>query len=111
MLKISERKQGDILVLGLEGRLDASTSSTLETRLSGSIASGQIKIVLDFSSLDYISSAGLRVLLMGAKRTKNASGKLALAGLKSHVREVFDIAGFSSILSIFSSPDEATNSF
>ncbi|MGI6548556.1 MAG: STAS domain-containing protein [Syntrophomonadales bacterium] len=111
MIRISERKQDDILVLGLEGRLDASTSSTLDKHLSGSIEGGEIKMVLDFSSLDYISSAGLRVLLMAAKKIKGAGGRLVLAGLKSHVREVFDIAGFSSIFPIYSTQEDALNSF
>lgn len=111
MIQISERKQDGVLILGLEGRLDASTSGILEKRLLGTIDGGEIKVVLDFSSLDYISSAGLRVLLMAAKKSKGAGGKLVLACLKSHVKEVFDIAGFSSILPIFSASEEAVNSF
>ncbi|MGE5543831.1 MAG: STAS domain-containing protein [Bacillota bacterium] len=111
MIQISERKQDGVLILGLDGRLDASTASTLEKHLLGSIEGGELKLVLDFSSLDYISSAGLRVLLMAAKKIKSAGGKLVLACLKSHVKEVFDIAGFSSIFPIFSAQEEAVNSF
>lgn len=110
MFQINEKKLGNVLVLGLEGRLDASTSSTMEKQLLGFINDGKTKVVLDFSSLDYISSAGLRVLLMAAKKSKSLGGKVVLACLKSHVREVFDIAGFSSIFSIFSTQEDAVSS-
>ena len=110
-MDISAGKDGDILIVGLKGRLDANTSPALEERLVSLIDSGEKRFLVDFNELDYISSAGLRVLLMGAKRLKNLSGRIVLASLKDHIKEVFDIAGFSSVLTIYPSDKEAKASF
>jgi len=106
-MDIAEDKTGNILLLQLKGRLDASTSGALEGKLMGSIGGGERQIVLDCSHLDYVSSAGLRVLLIAAKKLNTANGKLVLASLKDHVREVFDLAGFTDIFSLFPSREEA----
>jgi anti-sigma B factor antagonist len=63
--------------------------------------------VIDLSHLEYVSSSGLRVFLLAAKRLHSAEGKIVLCSLKEHVRQVFDLAGFSSILSIYGSRDDA----
>jgi anti-sigma B factor antagonist len=97
--------------VGLKGRLDANTSPGLEERLVGLIDSGEKRFVVEFTELDYISSAGLRVLLMAAKRLKNLNGRIVLASLKDHIKEVFDIAGFSSVLTIYASEKDAKASF
>ena len=68
-------------------------------------------MVLDCSQLDYVSSAGLRVFLITAKRLSKVDGKLALSALTEQVREVFDIAGFSSIFRIYPSRREALAAF
>lgn len=111
MMKINESKSGSIVVLDLNGRLDASTSGMLEKKLMELLDKGEKHFVFDFSQLDYISSAGLRVLLMAAKKTGGTGGKMALACLKEHVKEVFDIAGFSAIFSICSTREEAVKLF
>jgi len=110
-MEIREDKRGDIVIVGLKGRLDASTSNRLEERLLALIDGGEKRFVIDFSQLDYISSSGLRVLLMAAKRLRDANGKIVLSSLKDHIKEVFDIAGFSSIFPIFHSQEEAINGF
>jgi len=69
--------------------------------------SGEQRLVIDMSELEYISSAGLRVFLITAKRLAKTSGKLALSALTEQVREVFDIAGFSSIFQIYPSRKDA----
>lgn len=71
------------------------------------IDSGDRRLVIDLAQLDYISSAGLRVLIVAGKRLSGANGKIVLCSLKDPVREVFDIAGFSSIFSVYGSHDEA----
>jgi anti-anti-sigma factor len=106
-MEITQTAHGNILVFALSGRLDAKTSEAFEQQLLAAIAGGQRRIVLNFSTLDYISSAGLRVLLLAAKKLQEINGKIVLCSLKPALRTVFDIAGFSSIFSIFASLEEA----
>ncbi len=109
-MKISEEKNGEIVVIGLSGRLDATTHRDLEARLLDLIESGERQFLFDLASLEYISSAGLRVFLMGAKKTKG-KGKLVLCSLQEQVLEVFDIAGFTSFFPIFPTKEEGAASF
>jgi len=99
-MNIGEQKVDAITVLSPEDRLDSNTAESFEQLVIGKIDNGEIRLVIDFSSLDYISSAGLRVLLMAAKRIKAEGGGIALCGLKEHIREVFEISGFLPILTI-----------
>lgn len=110
-MEITEQKKGSVVVLALAGRLDAGTAGKLEEKLVGLIDAGNRSFVLDFMHLDYISSAGLRVLLMTAKKLKGLTGRIVLASLKNHIREVFDIAGFSAIFPIYDQQDAAVGSF
>jgi anti-anti-sigma factor len=104
-----ERKDG-LLILCLEGRLDATSSKMFEDKILAVIDGGETRFVIDLSQLNYVSSAGLRVFLLASKRLNPAGGKLVLCSLQEPVREVFDIVGFFSIHSILSSRDEALNS-
>jgi len=106
-MEITESKKNDVVILGLQGRLDASNAGTLEQRVLSLIADGTSRFVVDCARLDYISSAGLRVLLVAAKRLSPAGGTLALAALQASIKEVLDIAGFSSIFKVYRSADEA----
>lgn len=106
-MKIKEDKKDQAMVLTIEGRLDSITSGTLERKFSTIIEAGEKNFVLDFTDMDYISSAGLRVLLMAAKKTAKLGGKVVLAALCDNVQEVFDIAGFTSIFTITGSQEEA----
>ncbi len=107
-MEISETKQGQVVILSLKGRLDASTSKVLEEKLLDLINShNEHRLVMDFQQLDYISSAGLRVLLMAAKILKPENGKLVLSSLQEHLKEVFEITGFQSIFPIFTNKEEA----
>lgn len=105
-MEIAEAVRGGVAVLSLKGRVDASTAPAFETRLLG-IIGGTSRVVVDCSQLDYISSAGLRVLLVAAKRLHATNGHIALASLKDPIKEVFDIAGFASVLQIFRTGTEA----
>jgi anti-sigma B factor antagonist len=109
-MEITEDKTAGILVLGLAGKLDATTSKLLEDKILGVIDAGETRLVVDLGQLDYVSSSGLRVFLLATKRLTGISGKIALCSLKDHIRQVFDLAGFSSILSIHNSRDEAVRS-
>ncbi len=110
-LEVSENRNVDVLVFELKGRLDSNTSSEFEERLLGSIQDGESKIILDFENLEYISSAGLRVLLKAARELKGGDGKLQLCSLKDYIREVFDLSGFVSFLPIYNTKDECMDSF
>ncbi|NLI13317.1 STAS domain-containing protein [Pelotomaculum propionicicum] len=110
-MKIQESKSGSVIILELNGRLDASTSGILEKKLMDSLDGGEKFFILDFNQLDYISSAGLRVLLMAAKKTNGIGGKVALSCLKEHVKEVFDIAGFTAIFPICFTQEDAAKLF
>ena len=107
-MEILENKQGQIVILSLKGRLDAATSKLLEEKLLDLINSkNERRIVMDFQQLDYISSAGLRVLFMASKILKPENGKLALVSLKEHLKEMFEITGFHGIFPIFTNKEEA----
>jgi len=106
-MEITEERRGDILILQIIGKLDSSTSKDLEEKILSIIASSQGKLVIDLSQLDYVSSAGLRVFLLAAKRMDGAKGKMILCSLKDAVKQVFDIAGFSSLLTLTASTEEA----
>ncbi len=97
----------DICVVRPEGRLDGASAPAFETELIGTIDKGTRKLLLDFSKLQYISSAGLRIVLIAAKRMKAGGGRLALCSLNRQINEVFEISGFSSILDICPSYDDA----
>jgi anti-sigma B factor antagonist len=107
-MEISERRTAEIVTLSLSGKLDTTTAKAFEEKILGQIESGDRRFVIDLAQLDYISSAGLRVFILAGKRLNNANGKIVLCALKDPVREVFDIAGFSSIFSVYGSHDEAT---
>ncbi len=106
-MEITERRTADIVILSVSGKLDTMAAKTFEARILAQIESGVRRFVVDLAQLDYISSAGLRVFVLAAKRLDSASGKIVLCALKGPVKEVFDIAGFSSIFSVYGSQDDA----
>lgn len=105
-MQISTRTSNDIHIVGIAGSLDSTTSPEAQKSLDAVLA-GAKKVALDFSQLDYISSAGLRVLLGAAKQLRASGGKLGMFGLNQSVKEVFEISGFSSILPIHQSEADA----
>ena len=110
-MEIAEIRKNGVLVVDVGGRVDASNAGELETRLLELIAGGDRRLVVDCARLDYVSSAGLRALLVAAKRVAAGRGKIVLAALKEPIKEVFDIAGFASILQIYPTPDDAMAAF
>ncbi len=99
--------QGDLAVVVLTGRLDSTNAADTEGRILAQIENGRPRIVVDASGLEYLSSAGLRVFLVVAKRVKAAGGALALHSLTDHVREVFEISGFVNVLTVCPSREDA----
>jgi anti-sigma B factor antagonist len=104
-MELTTVKIGAVSVLDAAGRIDSTTAKPLEEKLLALIKEAPPALVVDFAKVDYISSAGLRVLLVAAKQSKAAQCKFAICSLKSQVREVFDISGFGSIIAIH--PDRA----
>ena len=95
---ITKKMDGTTLEIALEGRLDTMTAPELEAELTKSL-DGAESLVLDFSKLEYISSAGLRVLL-SAHKAMNGKGGMKVTNVNEIVREVFEVTGFADILTI-----------
>ena len=110
-MQITVKAVGDVKVVEFEGKLDTHTASGAQTELTQLINGGEKKILLNFAKLDYISSAGLRILLVAAKQLKTAGGELRICCLNEIVREVFDISGFTTILKVIGSEPEALDGF
>ncbi len=104
---MESKKTDGILVVEMVERFDAYSAKEVEAFLQEKISSGNTKILCDFSGTDYISSAGLRVLLAAAKALKKVEGKIGLCSLKGPVREVFETAGFVPLFPIFADEKEA----
>ena len=87
-------------IVSLSGRLDAVTSPLYEQKIRELYANGPCRLAVDFDKLDYISSAGLRVLLLLAKLSKETGGKLCLANIRNTVRSVFEMSNFTTLFVI-----------
>ena len=96
---VSKKQEGSNLTVALEGRIDTLTAPQLETELAP-LLEGVSALVIDLAQVAYISSAGLRVLLSTHKKMRSAGGALTIANAVPAVREVFDITGFSDILTL-----------
>jgi anti-anti-sigma factor len=110
-VEIAVRNEGEVRVIDFEGNLETSTAAEAESEINRVIDEGASQLLINFEKLNYISSAGLRVLLATAKKLKPASGELKICNLNATVQEVFDISGFSSILSVAATEEEALSSF
>src|SRR5260370_9740555 len=106
-MQIIEARSGEVLTLAFRGRLDAATHRQAEEHILKRIDEGGRKLVIDLAGLDYISSVGLRVLMLAAKRTKAASGSIVVCSLQPGIKDVFAIAGFSAIFQVFETHAEA----
>ena len=97
-MNIEQKKNGDALTLALEGRLDTMTAPQLEAALK-TVLDGVKELTFDLEKLEYISSAGLRVLL-GAQKTMNKQGAMKVKHANEMILEIFEVTGFSDILTI-----------
>jgi anti-sigma B factor antagonist len=97
-MTINKNQNGSELTLTIEGRLDTATAPQLEAELKQSLA-GLTVLILDFAALEYISSAGLRILL-AAQKAMNRQGSMVLKNVNNAIMEVFGITGFTDILTI-----------
>jgi anti-sigma B factor antagonist len=106
-MDIKVRESGDIRIVDFNGRLDTGTSPMAESQITGLLEAGHSKIVINLAGTDYVSSSGLRVLLVTAKKISAINGKLKITAPNPVVMEILDISGFSTILDIRGSEDEA----
>ena len=97
-MTITKNQEADKLTVALEGRLDTSTSPQLEAELRASV-NGVKELTFDLEKLDYISSAGLRVLL-AAQKVMNRQGGMKVTNVKPEIMEIFEVTGFVDILNI-----------
>jgi anti-anti-sigma factor len=109
-MNITLSKEGEVNVLEVEGRLDTTNYGELEHHLSALTENGENLILLDLEKLEYVSSSGLRILLMFLKKLKAAEGRFILCSMSSDIKEIFEISGFINIFEIFDSKAEALKS-
>ena len=110
-MDITERKVGNVNIVVLGGRLDILASKDLEEKLDPLLDADRVCLVVSLDQLDYISSSGLRVLLASLKKVRKREGDIKLACVKPSVKEIFDIAGFSPLFSIYDVEDVAVEAF
>jgi len=96
-MNVTKTRNGDELIVKVDGRLDTMTSPDLEKELAPETAA---TLILDFSDLEYISSAGLRVLLSSQKRMNAAGGEMIVRGCGDAILDVFEVTGFADFLTI-----------
>lgn len=104
-------KKGNVLILKLRGRLDAISSPAAEKKVFECINGGEKNILLDFEGVDYLSSAGMRMLLSTTKRLKGLSGKLILCSINQNVLDVLKMSGFDHVLELCDNEDVALKKF
>jgi len=106
-LQIDSEDKPPVKILRLEGRLDATSAPNLEQVLNEHTSKEGTKILLDFSRIEYLSSAGMRLLLSASKKAKASGGVVAFCSLNEDVMEIIKMAGFERILQIYSTEQEA----
>ena len=104
---IESTKVGDVVVWAPEGRVDAAGAPDLEKAMMASIGAGSLDVVLDLGRTRYMSSAGLRVVLVVARELQSKNGHFAVCGLNDEVKELFEVSGFSLIVKIEADRDSA----
>ena len=106
-MEIETERQGDALIAKTDGRVDGANAREFQTALEAAINDNDCSVVLDMARLSYISSAGLRVILLMAKTLQGRNRKLAICSLSESIQEVFEISGFDKIIPIHASTVEA----
>jgi len=108
-MDVTSHRDENVLSVDVKGRVDGSTAVAFEEAVRNAVAETDRAVIMDFGQLDYISSAGLRVVLLTAKSLQSQDAKLVLCALSEPIREVFKISGFSEILAIHPTRQDAIN--
>ena len=106
-MEITSTIDGGVAVFNIVGRLDFATSEHLEQAVNTAIEGGNRRVIFDMRQVGYVSSAGLRAILIAAKKAKSAGGGVAVFGLQAGVAEIFATSGFDKIVPIASSDAQA----
>lgn len=99
-MDIHQERRDRVLVVAPAGRLDTTTTDAFETALTAALAAGELRLVVDFGEVSYISSVGLRAMLVTAKKMKERRGALVLCAMGDAVRQVFELAGFLPLFAV-----------
>lgn len=110
-MEIKTRQVNNVLAVDMVGRLDTETSSHVSDELVRIAQSGNSKVVLNLDGLEYVSSAGLRAILMAAKVLRGSQGELKICHANGLVKEVMDISGFNQIIRVYDTENEALAAF
>jgi anti-anti-sigma factor len=110
-MTIDHSHEDGITIIAPHGRIDTTTSGAVEEAVTRAVDGGSRDLLVDFAAVDYISSAGLRVFLVLAKRLKDQRGRLVLCGMPEPVRQVFHLAGFMPLFKVEPSRAAALTSF
>jgi anti-anti-sigma factor len=110
-MEINTKQAGTVAQISIQGSVDGLTAGSLMDSLAALVHSGQSRLVVDFSGVDYISSAGLRALLATVKESRQAGGDLRLSNVSADVNRVLELSGFTNILKVFPDLAAATESF
>ena len=110
-MEIIEEMQNDINIFRLIGRLDTNTSPRFEGKLFQAILEGSKNMVVDFKDIDYISSAGLRVILKAFKALDREDGQIMLCSMQDYVRQLFKVTGIDDFVPIVATLDDALQAF
>ena len=106
-IEVAEKRHGEVLVLVPVGRLNSDNAHAFESLVMDRIRRGECRLVVDFSRLQFISSSGLRVLLLAAQALRAANGTLILCSMRENIAPVFQVSGFSQMISVRQSLEQA----
>lgn len=104
---LDQQLRGGVAILRVTGQLDSATSPELERVVLECLEGDCQRLVFDFADMDYVSSAGLRVILLAGKKLRARHGKLVLSGLRDAVRDVFEMSGFLTLFTVVGNVEEA----
>ena len=111
LIGLQEEKSGDVLIVRIKGRLDAISASNAEKKVFDLINHGQNKLLFNFAEVDYLSSAGMRMLLSTTKKLKTLSGKLVVCSVTTNVMDVLRMSGFDHVLDLSKNEEDALKKF
>jgi anti-sigma B factor antagonist len=106
-LEVNANEVNDIVIVKLVGNLDTNTAPDAETEINKWLENGALKMIINLEQTNYVSSAGLRIFLATAKKITASGGVLKLCGANDVVQEILDISGFSTILDVKKTEEEA----
>ncbi len=105
-MNLKEEQSGGVTIVQVSGRIDSTSAPVLGQRLTAVLDEVSARVLVDMSEVDYISSAGFRVLLLAGRRAEQIAGKIVLSGVSGKVRQLFDLGGFLDLFVIANTRDE-----